>query len=308
MPDKEPAKTEASIALSDDMQIRNMIYTVRGQQVMLDSDLAELYGVETKRLNEAVGRNKARFPEAFCFKLTGDEEESLRSQIATSKTVEGRGGRRYLPRVFTEQGVAMLSAVLRSQTAIKVSVKIMNAFVEMRHFIADNAHMFEQIRTVKLRQLEYQKATDERFERVFDYMETHEAPNQKVFFEGQVYDAFELLVTLVQRAKREIVLVDGYVDTGTLNILAKKRPGISATVWTHPKTCLTERDIATFNVQYPTLEVRHTASFHDRFLILDGVEGYLIGASLKDAGKKSFAITKLEGSSIIESIIAALDE
>lgn len=202
----------------------------------------------------------------------------------------------------------MLSAVLRSQTAIKVSVKIMNAFVEMRHFIADNAHMFEQIRTVKLRQLEYQKATDERFERVFDYMETHEAPNQKVFFEGQVYDAFELLVTLVQRAKREIVLVDGYVDTGTLNILAKKRPGISATVWTHPKTCLTERDIATFNAQYPTLEVRHTASFHDRFLILDGVEGYLIGASLKDAGKKSFAITKLEGSSIIESIIAALDE
>ncbi len=139
-------------------------------------------------------------------------------------------------------------------------------------------------------------------------METHEAPNQKVFFEGQVYDAFELLVTLVQRAKREIVLVDGYVDTGTLNILAKKRPGISATVWTHPKTCLTERDIATFNAQYPALEVRHTASFHDRFLILDGVEGYLIGASLKDAGKKSFAITKLEGSSIIESIIAALDE
>ncbi len=275
---------------------------------MLDSNFAELYEVETKRLNEAVGRNKARFPEAFCFKPMVDEEESLSSQLATSNTAEGRGGRRYLPRVFTEQGVAMLSAVLRSQTAIKVSVKIMNAFVEMRHFIADNAHMFEQIRTVKLRQLEYQKATDERFERVFDYMETHEAPNQKVFFEGQVYDAFELLVTLVQRAKREIVLVDGYVDTGTLNILAKKRPGISATVWTHPKTCLTERDIATFNAQYPTLEVRHTASFHDRFLILDGVEGYLIGASLKDAGKKSFAITKLEGSSIIESIIAALDE
>lgn len=310
MPDKEPAKTEASIALSDDMQIRNMIYTVRGQQVMLDSDLAELYGVETKVLNQAVSRNSRRFPERFCFRITREEAEDLRSQIVTLRPELGNQDTwwRYMPRVFAEQGVSMLSAVLRSDTAIDVSVRIMDAFVEMRHFIADNAHMFEQIRTVELRQLEYQKATDERFERVFDYMETHEAPNQKVFFEGQVYDAFELLISLVQRAKREIVLVDGYVDTGTLNILAKKRPGISATVWTHPKTCLTERDIATFNAQYPTLEVRHTASFHDRFLILDGAEGYLIGASLKDAGKKSFAITKLEGSSIIESIIAALDE
>ncbi|WP_314026687.1 hypothetical protein [Olsenella uli] len=156
--------------------------------------------------------------------------------------------------------------------------------------------------------MEYQKATDERFERVFDYMGTHEAPSQKVFFEGQVYDAFELLVSLVQRARREIVLVDGYVDTGTLNILAKKRISVSATVWTHPKTRLTERDVETFNTQYPTLEVRHTASFHDRFLILDGAEGYLIGASLKDAGRKGFAITKLEDSSIVESIIAAFDE
>jgi hypothetical protein len=137
--------------------------TVRGQQVMLDSDLAELYGVETKRLSEAVGRNKARFSKAFCFRLTSDEEESLRSQIATSKTAEGRGGRRYLPRVFTEHGAVVLSAVLRSETAVKVSVKTMNAFVEMRHSIADNAHMFEQVRTVELRQLEYQRATDERF-------------------------------------------------------------------------------------------------------------------------------------------------
>ena len=153
---------------------------------------------------------------------------------------------------------------------------------------------------------EYQKATDERFERVFDYMETHEAPSQKVFFEGQVYDAFELLVSLVQKAKRKIVLVDGYVDMGTLNILAKKRQGVSATVWTHPKTSLTARDAATFNAQYPTLEVKHATSFHDRFLILDGTEGYLVGASLKDAGKKSFAIAHLEDSAVVGSIVAAL--
>lgn len=211
-----------------------------------------------------------------------------------------------MPRVFTEQGVSMLSAVLRSDTAIDVSVRIMDAFVEMRHFIVGNAHMFEQIRSIDHRLDSLERSTDERFERVFDYMGAHEAPSQKVFFEGQVYDAFELLVSLVQRAKREIVLIDGYVDTGTLNILAKKQSGVSVTVWTHPKTSLTARDVATFNVQYPTLEVRHTVSFHDRFLILDGAEGYLVGASLEDAGKKSFGLAKLEDSAIVDSIVATL--
>lgn len=275
-----------------------------------DSDLAELYGVETKVLDQAVSRNSRRFPERFCFRITREEAKDLRSQIVTlhPELVKQDTWWRYMPRVFTEQSVSMLSAALRSDTAIDVSVRIMDPFVEMRHFIADNAHMFEQIRTVELRQLEYQKSTDERFERVFDYMEAREAPSQKVFFEGQVYDAFELLVSLVQRARREIVLIDGYVDTGTLNILAKKEPGVSVTVWTHPRTSLTARDVATFNARYPTLEVRQTASFHDRFLILDSAEGYLVGASLKDAGKKSFAVAKLEDSTFIGSIVAALGE
>ena len=310
MPDKEPTRNESAIALSSDAQIRDMIYTVRGQQVMLDSDLAELYGVETKVLNQAVSRNSKRFPDRFCFRVTREEAESLRSQIVTLRPELGKQDTwwRYMPRVFTEQGVSMLSAVLRSDTAIDVSVRIMDAFVEMRHFIADNAHMFEQIRSIDHRLDGLERSTDERFERVFDYMEIHEASSQKVFFEGQVYDAFELLVSLVQRAKREIVLIDGYVDTGTLNILAKKGPSVTVTVWTHPKASLTKRDVETFNAQYPTLEVRHTASVHDRFLILDGTEGYLVGASLKDAGKKSFAIARLEDSSVISSIVAALGE
>ncbi len=215
-----------AIVPANEPAIRDLIYTVRGTQVMLDSDLATLYQVETKRINEAVHRNKARFPEEFCFRLTREEHAALRSQFATSKEPEGRGGRRYPPQAFTEQGVAMLSAVLRSQVAVDVSVQIMKSFVEMRHFIASNAAMFEQIRAVELRQLEYQKTTDERFERVFDYMEAHEAPRQKVFFDGQVYDAFELLVSLVRRAEKSIVLVDGYVDVGTLNILAKKADGV----------------------------------------------------------------------------------
>ncbi len=212
---------QVAVVPTCDPPIRDLIYTVRGVQVMLDSDLARLYGVETRRLNENVKRNSSRFPEPFCFQLSREEYENLMSQFATSSYEGNHGGRRKLPYVFTEQGVAMLSAVLRSESAIQVSVRIMQSFVEMRHFIAGNAAMFEQVRAVELRQLEYQRTTDERFERVFDYMEAHEAPRQKVFFDGQVYDAFELLVGLVQRAKKSIVLVDGYVDVWTLNVLSR---------------------------------------------------------------------------------------
>lgn len=299
-----------AIALESETDIRDLIYTVRGVQVMLDSDLAKLYGVETKRLNEAVTRNIERFPERFCFRLSSGEVDDLRSQIATLHPELGKQDSwwRYMPRVFTEQGVSMLSAVLRSKTAIDVSIRVMDAFVEMRHFIASNAAMFEQIRAVELRQLEYQRTTDERFERVFDYMEAHEAPRQKVFFDGQVYDAFELLVGLVRRARESIVLVDGYADAGTLNILAKKADGVAATIWTHPRARLTKRDVEAFNAQYPRLEVRRTSAFHDRFLILDGAEGYLAGASLKDAGKKAFAVARLEDGESVAAILARLDE
>lgn len=247
-------------------------------------------------------------PEDFRFKLTREDLDNLRCQIGTlaGQDTDSSIGRTYLPHVYTEQGVAILSGVLHSKVAVDASVRIMRAFVEMRHFIADNAHMFEQIRSIDHRLDSLERSTDERFERVFDYMESHEAPSQKVFFEGQVYDALELLVSLVQRAKCEVILIDGYVDTGTLNILVKKRRGISITVWTHPRVSLTTRDVATFNAQYPTLTVKHTTSFHDRFLILDGVEGYSVGASLKDAGKKSFAVAKLENSAVIGSIVAAL--
>lgn len=167
--------------------------------------------------------------------------------------------------------------------------------------------MFEQIRAVELRQLEYQKTTDKRFERVFDYMETHEAPRQKVFFCGQVYDAFQLLASVVQRAKHSIALINGYVDVGTLNILAKKRDGVEVTVWTHPRTRLTAQDVATFNAQYPWLTVKHTTAFHDRFLVLDSTEGYFVGASLKDAGKKSFAIARIEDASTVRAVLDRLE-
>lgn len=277
-----------------------------GAHVMLDSDLAVLYGVETRAINQAVKRNQGRFPERFRFQLSEDEWLALKSQIVISKQSGGGGGRRTLPNVFTEQGVAMLSAVLRSDTAVQVSVRIMDAFVEMRRFISNNAAMFAQIRAVELRQMEYQKNVDERFRRIFDHMGACEAPRQKVFFDGQVYDAFKVLVMLIQRAHREITLIDNYVDVGALNLLAKKKTGVNVAIWTHPRTKLTQCDTDTFNAQYPQLTLEYTTAFHDRFLIIDGTEGYFIGASPKDAGRKSFAIARIEDGEMVKSILTRL--
>ena len=288
--------------------IKSMIYVVRNQQVMIDSDLAMLYQVETKRLNEAVKRNIARFPEEFRFQLTAEETESLRSQIATLNENDGRGKhRKYLPYVFTEQGIAMLSAVLRSDVAIQVSISIMKSFVEMRRFISNNALLFERISNVELKQLEYQKQTDEKLEQIFEYISEHEESSQKVFFDGQIYDAFSLIVSLIQKAEKEITLIDGYVDVGTLNLLSKKNENVSVTIYTQKRTRLTKTDAENFNAQYPTLEVKYTKAFHDRFLILDRETAYHVGASLKDAGKKCFGINLIQDAGIIKDILQRLE-
>ena len=288
--------------------IKSMIYVVRNQQVMIDSDLAMLYQVETKRLNEAVKRNIARFPEEFRFQLTAEETESLRSQFATLNENDGRGKhRKYLPYVFTEQGIAMLSAVLRSDVAIQVSISIMKSFVEMRRFIANNALLFERISTVELRQLEYQKQTDEKLEQIFEYISEHEESSQKVFFDGQIYDAFSLIVSLIQKAEKEITLIDGYVDVGTLNLLSKKKSDVAVTIYTQKQTKLTKADVKNFNAQYPTLKIKYTKVFHDRFLILDQATAYHVGASLKDAGKKCFGINLIQDAGIIKDILQRLE-
>lgn len=294
---------------STEEKIENLIHYVRGQQVMIDSDLALLYNVETKRLNESVKRNAKRFPESFCFQLTEDEYADLRSQIATSNTenTSSKGGRRYLPYVFTEQGIAMLSAVLRSDEAIRVSVNIMNAFVKMRRFLAENAFMFDKLNSLELKQLEYQKESNEKFDQIFAYISEHEEVGQKIFFEGQIYDAFSLLISLVGKAEKSIVLIDNYVDVVTLNILAKKKDGVDVTIYTVRRTRLASQDIVNFNSQYPTLTVNYTGVFHDRFLIIDEETAYHIGASIKDAGKKCFGISRIEDVGIISDILQRLE-
>lgn len=298
---------EINIAVAEP-DIKSMIYVIRNQQVMIDSDLAMLYQVETKRLNEAAKRNISRFPEEFRFQLTAEETESLRSQFATLNENDGRGKhRKYLPYVFTEQGIAMLSAVLRSDVAIQVSISIMKSFVEMRRFIANNSLLFERISTVELRQLEYQRQTDEKLEQIFKYISEHEESSQKVFFDGQIYDAFSLIVNLIQKAEKEITLIDGYVNVGTLNLLSKKKSDVAVTIYTQKQTKLTKADVNNFNAQYPTLKIKYTKVFHDRFLILDQAIAYHVGASLKDAGKKCFGINLIQDAGIIKDILQRLE-
>jgi hypothetical protein len=301
--EKETEKNE--IAPVPDTVIRSLIYTIRGQQVMLDSDLAMLYQVETKRLNESVKRNIGRFPESFCFQMTKEEYNCLKSQIATSNN-EGRGGRRKLPYCFTEPGIAMLSAVLHSDIAINVSVRIMNTFVEMRRFISNNALLFEKISNVELKQLEFQKETDAKFDKVFDYISNHAESEQKIFYDGQIYDAFSLIASLIQKAKKSLSLIDGYVDINTLNLLSKKKKGVSVTIYTHPKTSLSQTDINNFNRQYPSLMVKGTTLFHDRFLVIDDTDVYHIGASIKDAGTKCFGITLIKDNQMASELIKRL--
>ena len=289
--------------------IRDMIHVIRGQQIMLDSDLAMLYGYEVKALNQQVKRNIGRFPDDFMFRLTEEEvTQSLRSQIVTlNETSNSRGKhRKYLPYAFTEQGIYMLATVLKGEIAEKQSIFIMRAFREMRHFIANNALLFEKVSNIELKQLEYQKSTDEKFDKVFKYIEDHAEAEQKIFFDGQIYDAFGLITSIVYKAKKEVILIDGYVDIDTLNILAKKKSGVNVKIYTYSGTKLTQKDIANFNAQYPTLTVKKTQVFHDRFIILDGKTAYHIGASIKDAGRKCFGITLIEEDSLVKELINRL--
>ncbi len=290
---------DKNLAIVDNREIQNLIYTIRDKQVMIDSDLAGLYQVETKYLNRQRSRNADRFPEDFCFQLTKEEYEVLRCQNVTSKNEEGSGGRRYMPYMFTEQGIAMLSAVLKSDIAVDVSIKIMDTFVRMRNFFVSNKDMFARLDRVELKQIE----TDKKLEEVFNYIASNTEVKQKIFFDGQIYDAFSFIADLIGKAQSKLILIDNYVDVNTLNILCKKRSGVDVLIATAGKGSLTTKDINKFNAQYPSLSVKTTTDFHDRFLIIDDKEGYFIGASIKDAGKKSFAITKMEDGKMVQELI-----
>ena len=292
---------EANVVKYDTENIKNLIYTIRGKQVMLDSDVAMLYHCETKYINRVVKRNIERFPEEFCFQLTEKEFQNLRCQFVTSSfEKQNYGGRRYLPYVFTEQGIAMLSALLKSDIAIKVSINIMKAFIEMRKFITNNAQVFERLTKIEYKMLEH----DKKFDIVFNELQKEKKTEfkEKIFFEGQIYDAYSLITDIIQKAKHKILIIDNYIDASILKMLSKKNRNVEVIILTLQNTSLNKLDINKFNKQYPPLKVAYTNKFHDRFIIIDNKELYHIGASLKDLGKKCFAISRLEDDEYIEKI------
>ena len=278
--------------------IENLIFNIRGKQVMLDRDLARLYGVETKVLNQAVKRNIERFPEDFMFQLKKEEFESsnnLRSQIVTS-SYSKHGGLRYMPYVFTECGVSMLSSVLRSQTAIGVNIQIMRAFVSMRHSTFAENQLFNRIENIEHNQLlmiQWKEKTDSQINTLFQTVSKHDFPTEGIFHNGQIFDAYKFAMDLIKSAKKSLVLIDNYVDESVLLMLSKREAGVSAKIYTAKISEQLTLDLAKHNKQYPPIEIfMHTTS-HDRFLIIDDTEVYHIGASLKDLGKKLFAFSKL---------------
>lgn len=292
-----------------DNGIGDLIYAVRGMQVMLDRDLARLYEVETKVLNQAVKRNIERFPEQFCFQLSEAEaaDWSLvqglfgnvqtldsRSQIVTLKLQRGKN-LKYLPFVFTEQGVSMLSAVLRSRRAVEVSIRIMTAFVEMRKLYSMHSGLIQRLEGIERKQLQH----DKHFEMVFSALEKKDSiPVEGVFFDGQVFDSYELASRIIRSADKNIVLIDNYIDENSLRQLSKRKEGVKVFLLSNSKKESLQLDVEKANAQFGGFNLCFFARSHDRFLIIDEREVYHLGASLKDLGKRWFAFSKLERSSV----------
>ena len=287
--------------LSGQEEIAQLIMNVRGMQVMVDRDLAVLYGVETKRLNEQVRRNIERFPERFRFQLTREETDEL---VANCDRLNALKHSTVIPYVFTEQGISMLSTVLHSQTAIAVSIKIMDAFVSMRRFIATNAQLFQRLETIEYHQLEmkqHQEVTDKRIDEVFRRLDANIPPIQGIFYDGQVFDAYRFVSDLMRKAKRSIVLIDNYVDDTVLTLLDKRENGVTATIYTQRISSQFQLDVDRHNAQYPFIEIKQFNKAHDRFLLIDD-EVYHIGASIKDLGKKWFGFTLMRDITATELI------
>lgn len=297
---------EKSLIEISNNEIKSLIYEIRGKQVILDSDVARFYDYETKKINQTVKRNIKRFPEEFCFQLTNEEMTSmnLRSQNVTSNLEKNNsyGGRRYLPYVFTEQGIAMLSGLLKNDIAIEISIKIMKAFVEMRKFISVNNNIFEKViileNMVSTKFLEH----DRKFEELFNLLQKDKEFNQKIFFEGQIYDSYSLLIDIIKDATKEIIIIDNYADKTILDLLSKKNDKVEVTIITSKNSKLLNLDIIKFNDQYPKLKIEYSSEFHDRFIIIDNNIIYHCGASLKDLGKKTFGINKIEDKRLLEKV------
>lgn len=280
MPDKKNLITQTIV--------ENRIFTIRGLQVMLDRDLAEMYDVLTKRLNEQVKRNMDRFPEQFCFQIAESEKNEL---VANCDRFENLKHSSSLPYAFTEQGVAMLSAILRSEIAIKVSIQIMQAFVQMRKIISDHSGIFQRLSGLEYKQIE----TDKKFEIIFDALQQkNNEPAQGIFYNGQIFDAYKFIADIIRKAQISILLIDNYIDDTVLTLFCKRRKNVNLTIYTKNISKQLALDLAKFNAQYEPAIIEEFKDAHDRFLVIDDKDLYHIGASLKDLGKKWFAFAKMD--------------
>ena len=284
--------------LKEELNIENMIYEIRGKQVMLDCDLAKLYNVETKRINEAVKNNPYKFPERFSFRLNKIEMENLWSKFSTAKI--SNMSRSY-PRVFTEQGIAMLSTILKSKVAVETSIRIMDAFVKMRKIISSNLIEQKYINELVIKDNERINLLEESFSK----LEKKEKVNH-IFYEGQIYDAYSLLIDIFKGAKEEIIIIDNYADKSILDMITNLN--VKVTIVTRKFNLLKDIDIKKYNRQYHNLKVIYSDKFHDRFIILDKKVLYHSGASYKDLGNKCFAITKIKDKEYLETIIKNIGE
>src|SRR5574344_1802784 len=284
------------LTIAENERIDDKIYTIRGVQVMLDEDLAKLYQVESKRLNEQVKRNIERFPEKFRFQLTADEYEILRSQIATLRLDKAWGThRKYLLYAFTEQGVSMLSAVLKSQIAIEVRIKIIDSFVNMRKLLTQNSSIFVRLETIEEKHLKYKIESDEKFNQIFKAIEDKTITKKyHIFYDGQIFDAYIFVSDIIKSAKKSIKLIDNYIDESTFLLFTKKDENIKDIIFTKNISKELDLDLKKYNSQYPKIELKKFDLSHDRFLIIDDIEVYHFGASLKDLGKKWFAVSKMD--------------
>jgi len=293
---------------SDVLNIKEKIYVIRGVQVMLDSDLASIYGYDVRSFNQQVRRNITRFPSDFMFELTKQEISLVKSQIVISRKTNyfsgQEGGRRKAPLAFTEQGIYMLASVLRGELAEQQSIFIMRSFKAMRDYLADNAMVFQRLDRIELKQLD----TDNKVNQLFKQLEAPKQDKAVIFFKGQMWDATNCIEEIISKAEMSIILIDGYVDRNTLAMLTGKKTRVSVTIYTSERNCkITEKEKQSFIEQYGSLNIRFTDEFHDRFIILDQKEMYHIGASIKDAGKKAFEISTNEDEKLLNAVLERLN-
>ena len=288
----------------ENKNIEECIYTIRGEQVMLDSDVAYFFGIETKNLNKQMKRNVNRFPDDFCFQLNSNEFKNLRFQNATSNY----GGRRYLPYVYTEEGIIALAGVIKSDVASKMSVEIARKFIQMRKFILENGDTLLALAKLQNRQIEFENKTNQKFDEILMSISKADLPKQALFYAGQFYDAYEYVSDIIRRANNSIVLIDPYCDSKALTYLKNKKPNVQVLVVTSNPSKIEMEELNKFKSQYGEIVIKQLDNNHDRYLIVDNEECYNLGASLNYLGKKSFSIIKNDDINIIKELLKYADE